>query len=107
MSSYASYRFRAVRLLMNGPKNYRIVRSVSDAAEVLVADWPSDDGEEYLGALVACLDALRETLPAIAVREALIRAADEVRIPHMSLVDTLNTDLIAADSSKQSMAIFL
>lgn len=105
MSSYASYQFRAVRLLMSGPKNYRLVRSVDEAAEVLVAHWPSEDGEEYLGALVACLDALREAIPAIAVREALIRAADEVRIPHMSVVEAFSRELMATDTVSRSTGL--
>jgi hypothetical protein len=86
MSLNTSYQFPAVRLVMDGAERYRLIRTVADVAEVLVKDWPSDDGEEYINALVACLDAYKETIPAVAAREALIRAADEVRIPHFTLV---------------------
>jgi hypothetical protein len=72
---------------MSGPKKYTLIQTVGDAAEVLVTQWPSDDGEEYFGAVVACLDALHQTASPHTVREALIRAANEVHIPHLSLVE--------------------
>lgn len=85
MSSNASYQFPALRLVVRGPEKYRLIQDVNDAADVLVTQWPIDDGDEYVSALVACLDALHRRVPAIVVREALIRAADEVHIGHLSL----------------------
>ena len=79
-------KFPAVRLLFGGAQRYRVVQTVADAAMVLVEDWPCDDGEEYINALVVCLNAYKHSVPALAAREALIRAADEVRIPYHSIV---------------------
>jgi hypothetical protein len=86
MTLNASYHFPALRLILDGSQQYKVVRTICDAADVLVNDWPADDGEEYLGALVACLNAYYETVPASVVRDALIKAANEVSIPHISLV---------------------
>jgi hypothetical protein len=65
---------------MNGQD--RIIRTVADAAETLIYAWPSDDGEEYVVAVRLCLDALHDLVPALDVRAALIRAANEEQIPH-------------------------
>ena len=86
MSLNISDEFPAIRLLFGGAQRYKLVQTVADAAMVLVEDWPCDDGEEYINALVVCLNAYQHAVPARAAREALIRAADEVRIPHLSIV---------------------
>jgi hypothetical protein len=86
MNRHISHQFPALRLVMNGREKYRIVRTVIDAAETLISAWPSDDGEEYMVAVRACLDALYDIVPAQEVRAALIRAANEERIPCFSLV---------------------
>jgi len=52
----------------------------------LISDWPSDDGEEYVMAIRACLDALNDVIPPEAAREALIRAAAEERILYISVI---------------------
>ncbi|MBB3320491.1 MULTISPECIES: DUF982 domain-containing protein [unclassified Rhizobium] len=86
MSLNTPDKFPAVRLLFGGAQRYKLVQNVADAAMVLVEDWPCDDGEEYINALVVCLNAYKRAAPALAAREALLRAADEVRIPHLSIV---------------------
>jgi len=53
----------------------------------LISDWPTDDGEEYVVAIRACLDALHDVIPPEAVREALIRAAAEERILYISVIE--------------------
>ncbi len=86
MKWHPSHQFPALRLMMNDRKKYRVVRSVRDAAEALISDWPSDDGEEYWSAVMICLHAHHNVIPAEEVRAALIRAANEERIAHLSLV---------------------
>ncbi|MEZ2224420.1 DUF982 domain-containing protein [Rhizobium sp. RCC_161_2] len=83
---HASRQFSALRLVVHGAEKYRVIRTVRDAAMTLISDWPSDDGEEYVTAVRACLDALYDIVPPEAVREALIRAANEERIPYISIV---------------------
>jgi len=86
MTLNTSHAFPTLGLILNGAERSRLVRSVADVAEVLVRDWPCDDGEEYINALVACLEAHKNNIPPSAAREALIRAADEVSMPYLSLV---------------------
>jgi hypothetical protein len=86
MKRYTSHNFPAVRLVLKGREKYRLVRTVRDAAETLITAWPSDGGDEYMAAVRACLDAYHDVIPAEDVRAALIRAADEERIAHISVV---------------------
>jgi hypothetical protein len=86
MEWHTSRQFSALRLVVHGGEKYRVIRTVRDAAVTLISDWPSDDGEEYVTAVRACLDALYDIVPPEAVREALIRAANEERILHISVV---------------------
>lgn len=86
MKGHTSRDFPAIRLVLRGRQKYRLVRTVWDAAELLVYSWPSEDGEEYVTAVRTCLDAFHDVVPAEAVRDALIRAANEERISHISLV---------------------
>ncbi|EJK86814.1 DUF982 domain-containing protein [Agrobacterium sp. SHOUNA12C] len=86
MKWHTSHQFPALRLVVRGREKYRVIKSVRDAAVTLISDWPSDDGEEYVVAVRTCLDALHDVVPPEAVREALIRAANEERISHISVV---------------------
>jgi hypothetical protein len=86
MKLHRSDQFPALTLVMSGTAKYKVVRTVRDAAETLIVDWPSDDGEEYVTAVRACLRALHNEIPPESVRAALIRAADEERIWYISLV---------------------
>ncbi len=42
-------------------------------------DWPSDDGEEYVAAVKACVDAITGNISPEQFREILLRAANEAR----------------------------
>jgi Ser/Thr protein kinase RdoA (MazF antagonist) len=86
MIDYAFDEFPALALVLSGQEKYTLVRTVSDAAEILVSEWPTDDGEEYVIAIKACLDAFHKVAPAADVRAALIRAANAMRISHISVV---------------------
>ncbi len=86
MNLGTSSEFRAIGLILNGTERYKLIRTVADAAEVLVRDWPCDDGEEYINALVACLNAYKGAVSAEVARQTLIRAADEVSIPYLTVV---------------------
>jgi hypothetical protein len=86
MKWHTSQHFPALRLIMHGREKYRVIRSVRDAAETLITAWPTQDGEEYLHAVRTCLDAYHDNVPAEEVRAALIRAANEERIAHISVV---------------------
>ncbi|TBD87992.1 DUF982 domain-containing protein [Rhizobium ruizarguesonis] len=78
--------FAPVMLVINGEEKHRVVRSLGDVAEALVAAWPTGDGREYIAAIKTCLDAIQGNVSAKAARAALIRAADEVGIPVIAVI---------------------
>ncbi|MDR9781619.1 MULTISPECIES: DUF982 domain-containing protein [Rhizobium] len=85
MKWHTSDEFAPLMLVMSGPKKYKRVATLWDAANMLTACWPTDDGEEYFTAIRACRDALHGDVPAEDAREALIRAANEAGIPVISV----------------------
>ncbi|WP_064710007.1 DUF982 domain-containing protein [Rhizobium bangladeshense] len=78
--------FRPVGLALRGQAAHKIVRTVGDAAYILLKDWPSDDGEEYVAAVKACVDAISGQIAPEQLREALLRAADEAGIAALMVV---------------------
>lgn len=86
MKWHTSHQFPALWLVVRSGERYRVIKTVRDAAVTLISDWPNDDGEEYVMAIRACLDALNDVIPAEAAREALIRAAAEERILYISVI---------------------
>jgi hypothetical protein len=75
--------FPAVTLVMEGAGGYRRINSVQAATETLLEHWPIEDGEEYLSAIKVCLDAMMGAVHPGAVREALIKAAEEAGVSVM------------------------
>ncbi|WP_113250114.1 DUF982 domain-containing protein [Rhizobium sp. CNPSo 3968] len=61
----------------------RCINTVQDAVETLLDHWPIDDGDEYLTAVHVCLDAIHGRVAPEAVREALVKAAEEAGISVM------------------------
>ncbi|GES40768.1 uncharacterized protein DUF982 [Rhizobium sp. ERR 922] len=86
MKWHISHQFPALWLVVRSGERYRVIKTVRDAAVTLISDWPSDDGEEYVMAIKACLDALNDVIPPEVAREALIRAAAEERILYISVI---------------------
>ncbi|MBB3916896.1 DUF982 domain-containing protein [Rhizobium fabae] len=67
-------------------RKHRIVRTLRDAAEVLMTDWPSEDGEEYVAAVKACADAIMGQAGIDELRELLLSAAREAGIAVLSVI---------------------
>lgn len=86
MKWHTSHQFPTLRLVVRSGEKCRVIKTVRDAAVTLISDWPTDDGEDYVVAIRACLDALHDVIPPEAVREALIRAAAEERILYISVI---------------------
>ncbi|AGS21430.1 DUF982 domain-containing protein [Rhizobium etli] len=78
--------FTPVALALRGPATRKIVRTLGDAAHLLINDWPSDDDEEYVSAVKACVDAISGKIDPARFREALLRAADEAGIAALTVV---------------------
>ncbi|MGO7658913.1 DUF982 domain-containing protein [Rhizobium ruizarguesonis] len=78
--------FTPVGLALRGTRTHKIVRTLGDAAQILIRDWPCDDGEEYMAAVKACVDAISGQIAPEQFREALLRAADEAGIAALTVV---------------------
>ncbi|MQB43104.1 DUF982 domain-containing protein [Rhizobium sp. ICMP 5592] len=70
----------AVTLVMSDTGGYRRVNTAQDATETLLDHWPIRDGEAYLTAIQACLDAIMERVHPQAARNAFIKAAEEAGV---------------------------
>ena len=57
----------------------RVVTSVTEAAEILLRDWPQDS-EKRVRAMQACLDVINGKKPPSVARTAFIVAAKDARI---------------------------
>jgi hypothetical protein len=75
-----STEFDQVILIFKDPGRRLTVRTVQDAAKALMKDWPSDDGEEFLTAVKACLDVMTGKASSRELRSALLRAANEAGV---------------------------
>ncbi|MDF0700455.1 DUF982 domain-containing protein [Rhizobium sp. MC63] len=78
--------FTPVGLALRGTRTRKIVGTLGDAAQILINEWPSDDGEEYIAAVKACVDAISGQIAPEQFREALLRAADEAGIAALTVV---------------------
>lgn len=76
--------FAPVMLVIGGKP--RLVRSLHEVADALIAAWPTDDGKEYIAAIKTCLDAIQGNIPATVSRAALIHAAEEAGIRVIAVV---------------------
>lgn len=82
--------FPPLVLFLGGRRKYKIVRTLRDAAEVLIKDWPFEDGEEYVVAVKACADAITGQTGMDGLRELLLGAAREAGIAVLSVVPDSN-----------------
>jgi len=81
-----SLAFTPVGVVLRGMPTRRVVRTLGDAAHLLMKEWPSDDGEEYMAAVKACVDAISGKMGPEQFREALLRAAWEAGIATLTVV---------------------
>ncbi|MGR4842385.1 MULTISPECIES: DUF982 domain-containing protein [Rhizobium] len=90
----ATSAFTPVGLALRRQPVHRIIRTLGDAAYMLLKDWPSDDGEEYVTAVKACVDAISGQIAPEQFRDAFLRAADEAGIAAITIVTktTMKTD---------------
>ncbi|MBB2701489.1 UNVERIFIED_ORG: hypothetical protein GGI66_006210 [Rhizobium esperanzae] len=86
MNWNTSSTFTPVGLALRGQLAHKVVRTLGDAAHMLITDWPSDDGEEYVSAVKACVDAISGRIAPEQFREAFLRAAEEAGIAALTVV---------------------
>lgn len=95
----ASSAFTLVGLALRGQPAHMIVRTLGDAAFMLLKDWPSDDGEEYVNAVKACVDAISGQIAPEQFRDAFLRAADEAGIAALAIVHRDSSEKLAGSLS--------
>ncbi|ANM08719.1 hypothetical protein B5K08_00980 [Rhizobium leguminosarum bv. trifolii] len=78
--------FAPLVLFVGAGHQRRIVRTLRDAAEVLMVDWPFEDGEEYVAAVKACADAVMGQAGMNELRELLLRAAREAGMGVLTVI---------------------
>ncbi|AIC25430.1 MULTISPECIES: DUF982 domain-containing protein [Rhizobium] len=78
--------FAPLVLFIGGRGKYKIVRTLRDVAEVLMIEWPLDDGEEYVAAVKACADAITGQAGMDELRDLLLSAATEAGIVVLSVI---------------------
>ena len=75
-----STEFDQVILIFEDPGRRLIIRTALEAANALIKEWPSDDGEEFLTAVKACLDVMIGKASSDELRSAILRAASEAGV---------------------------
>ncbi|WP_049735670.1 DUF982 domain-containing protein [Rhizobium ecuadorense] len=78
--------FAPLVLFVGAGHRRRIVRTLRDAAEVLMTDWPFEDGEEYVAAVKACADAVMGLAGMNELRELLLSAAREAGMGVLTVI---------------------
>jgi len=86
MNWNTSSAFTPIGLALRGRGAHKIVCTVGDAARILIKDWPCGDGDEYVAAVKACVDAINGQIGPEQFRKALLRAADEAGIAALTVV---------------------
>ena len=73
--------FEPIAMSRNRDETGAIVRTLREAAYLLIREWrPSSDGEEYVTAVKACVDAVNGDIGPDQFRAVLLRAAGDVGI---------------------------
>ncbi|MBW9051359.1 DUF982 domain-containing protein [Rhizobium mesosinicum] len=75
-----------VVLIFKDPGRRLILRTVHEAANALIKEWPSDDGEEFLSAVKACLDVMIGKASSTELRSAILRAANEAGVAAVAVL---------------------
>ncbi|MBB3645194.1 hypothetical protein FHX14_001364 [Rhizobium sp. BK619] len=78
--------FAPLVLFLGDRHTRKIVRTLRDAAEVLMTDWPFEDGEEYVAAVKACADAVTGQAGMNELRELLLSAAREAGMGVLTVI---------------------
>lgn len=81
-----STEFDQVILIFKDPGRRLTVRTVQEAANALMKDWPSNDGEEFVSAVKACLDVMTGKASGRELRSAIVRAANEAGVAALAVL---------------------
>ncbi|WP_017960020.1 DUF982 domain-containing protein [Rhizobium leguminosarum] len=82
-----SIEFAPVILMFKDPDRVFCVRTAKEAANALIKEFPTDDGEEFLLAIKLCLDVIERKADPEQLRAAIIRAADEAGVTAIAVLN--------------------
>jgi hypothetical protein len=74
------HKIPSITLVMENTVSPRHISTVQEALETLLDHWPVDDGEKYLTAVHVCLDAIHDRVDAEAIRDVMVKAAEEAGV---------------------------
>ncbi|OWK25983.1 hypothetical protein AJ87_46945 [Rhizobium yanglingense] len=72
--------FPTIILAFAEGKDRKVIRTAREAAQLLLKEWPTDDGEEFFTAVRTCLEVLTGKTEPENLHEAIVRAAYEAGI---------------------------
>jgi hypothetical protein len=73
-------RFPTIILVFAEGKDRKVIRTAREAAQLLLKEWPTDDGEEFFTAVRTCLEVLNGNAEPETLHEAIVQAACEAGI---------------------------
>lgn len=76
--------FSPVRVIRSRTGEIKTVGNADEAWKALLDDWPSDDGNRFISALLVCMDVQRGERRPEEARIAFIEAAVEAGVPLLS-----------------------
>lgn len=76
--------FSPVHIIPTSIGKIKTVGNADDAWKTLLDDWPLDEGNCFLSALLICMDVQRGERPPKEARDAFIAAAVEAGVPLLS-----------------------
>ncbi|MBA5802125.1 DUF982 domain-containing protein [Rhizobium changzhiense] len=82
-----SIEFAPVILMFKNPDRVFCVRTAMGAANALINEFPTDDGEEFLLAIKLCVDVVEGKADPEQLRAAIIRAADEAGVTAIAVLN--------------------
>ncbi|MFL5010025.1 DUF982 domain-containing protein [Rhizobium sp.] len=82
-------KFPTIILVFAEGKDRKVIRTAREAAQLLLKEWPTDDGEEFLTAVRICLEVLTGESEPEKLHEAIVRAAYEAGIAAITLITAL------------------
>ncbi|MBY5829773.1 DUF982 domain-containing protein (plasmid) [Rhizobium ruizarguesonis] len=81
--------FPTIILVFAEGKDRRVIRTAREAAQLLLKEWPIDDGEEFFTAVRTCLEVLTGDTEPEKLHEAIVRAAYEAGIAAITTDNSL------------------
>ncbi|MHC2568618.1 DUF982 domain-containing protein [Rhizobium leguminosarum] len=81
-----SIEFAPVLLMFKDPDRVISVTTAMGAANALIKEFPTDDGEEFLLAIKLCLDVVQGNAEPEELRAAIIRAANEAGVTAIAVL---------------------